>query len=95
MSPPATLIPHALFLLVPLFPLAIAVPVLHNTRPHKSPSAALSRWPHARRAYIFIALLTLLSTLAGALPLAHTTPPVAIAVVQALLSFFREYMRRF
>ncbi|PPQ82461.1 hypothetical protein CVT25_007258 [Psilocybe cyanescens] len=81
-------IANALFFLVPLFSLALAVLALSHTprqRAHTGPR------PQARIAYAFITLLAILSTLVGALPFSNLGTPQAEAVVQALLSFLPYY----
>ncbi|KAF8971194.1 hypothetical protein BDZ97DRAFT_1914203 [Flammula alnicola] len=76
-------IPPALFLLVPLFTLALLLLALSH-RPQQDKRTPPQ--PQARVAYAVIAALALLSTLAGALPLSRVGNTQAEAVVQAFLA---------
>ena len=78
MSP--SLLQSTLFLLIPLFSIALTVLACsHSPGPLK---------PQAILAYIYIASVTLLSTLAGALPLSHSSNSISESLIQALLFLF-------
>ncbi|CAA7260635.1 unnamed protein product [Cyclocybe aegerita] len=76
----------ALFLLVPLFTVALVVLALSNRPQAQGPRPYSEAKKQARIAYALIGALAALATLAGALPLSHAGNAQAEALTQTLLS---------